>query len=121
MTDIEIARNTKLDNIEEIEKKLNISEYDIELYVKYKAKISNDVYEKLSKKENGKLILVTAISPTPLGEGKTTMSIAIADGLRKIGKNSILALREPSLRTSFWNKRRSNRRRKSTNSSYGRY
>ena len=96
MTDIEIARNTKLENIEKIAEKVEIGQEDLELYGKYKAKISNNVYKKKKKKQNGKLILVTAISPTPLGEGKTTISIAIADGLRKIGKKSILALREPS-------------------------
>ena len=101
MTDIEIARNTKLEKIEEVAKKIGIDEEDIELYGKYKAKISNEVYNKNKEKKNGKLILVTAISPTPLGEGKTTISIAIADGLRKIGKNSILALREPSLGPVF--------------------
>ena len=101
MTDIEIARNTKLERIEKIAYELNIDEEDIELYGKYKAKINDSVYEKLKNKKDGKLILVTAISPTPLGEGKTTMSIAIADGLRKIGKKSILALREPSLGPVF--------------------
>ena len=101
MTDIEIARNTKLEKIEKIAKKLNIKEEDIECYGKYKAKISNSVYEKLKDKKDGKLILVTAINPTPLGEGKTTVSIAIADGLSKIGKKSILALREPSLGPVF--------------------
>lgn len=101
MTDIEIARNTKLDNITEIAKKLDIKEDEIEQYGKYKAKISESVYERLKTKQNGKLILVTAMSPTPLGEGKTTVSIAVADGLRKIGKKSILALREPSLGPVF--------------------
>ena len=101
MTDIEIARNTKLERIEKIAKKINIKEEDIECYGKYKAKISNSVYEKLKDKKDGKLILVTAINPTPLGEGKTTVSIAIADGLSKIGKKSILALREPSLGPVF--------------------
>ena len=101
MTDIEIARNTKLDKIVDIAKKIGIDEEDIEQYGKYKCKISNEVYSKLKDKKNGKLVLVTAISPTPLGEGKTTMSIAIADGLRKIKKNSILALREPSLGPVF--------------------
>lgn len=96
MTDIEIARNTKLEKIVEIAKKLNIEEEDIEQYGKYKAKLENSVFEKRKDKKDGKLILVTAISPTPLGEGKTTISIAIADGMQKIGKNSILALREPS-------------------------
>ena len=101
MTDIEIARNTELKKITEIAEKLNIEENDLEQYGKYKAKISNNVLEKLKNKENGKLILVTAINPTPLGEGKTTISIAIADGLSKLGKNAILALREPSLGPVF--------------------
>ena len=101
MTDIEIARNTKLERIEKIASKIGIEDDDIELYGKYKAKISNNVYEKLKNKKNGKLILVTAINPTPLGEGKTTISIAVADGLQKIGKKSILALREPSLGPVF--------------------
>ena len=101
MTDIEIAKSIKLDKIIDIAKKLEIDEDDIECYGKYKAKISNEVYTKLQDKKNGKLILVTAINPTPLGEGKTTVSIAIADGLSKIGKKSILALREPSLGPVF--------------------
>ena len=121
MTDIEIARSTKLDNITDIAKKIGLDDDDLELYGKYKAKISNSVYTKIKDKKDGKLILVTAISPTPLGEGKTTVSIAIADGLRKIGKNSILALREPSLRSCFWNKRRSNRWWKSSSCTNGRY
>ena len=101
MTDIEIARSVKLEKITEVAKKVDIQEDDLELYGKYKAKISKDVFEKLQNKENGKLILVTAMSPTPLGEGKTTISISIADGLRKIGEKSILALREPSLGPVF--------------------
>ena len=101
MTDIEIARNIKLERIEKVANKIGIEDDEIELYGKYKAKISNDVYEKLKDKKDGKLILVTAISPTPLGEGKTTISIAVADGLQKIGKKSMLALREPSLGPVF--------------------
>ena len=101
MTDIEIARNTKLDKIVDIAKKIGIQEDDIEQYGKYKAKISDGIYKKVEKNEDGKLILVTAISPTPLGEGKTTISISIADGLRKIGKKAVLALREPSLGPVF--------------------
>lgn len=101
MSDIEIARNTKLEMINEVAKNVGISDEDLELYGKYKAKISNDVYEKIKDKKDGKLILVTAINPTPLGEGKTTISIGLADGLRKIGKSSILALREPSLGPVF--------------------
>ncbi len=101
MTDIEIARNTKLDNIVDVAKKVDVKEDDLELYGKYKAKFSSELYEKVKDRKDGKLILVTAISPTPLGEGKTTMSIAISDGLRKINKKSILALREPSLGPVF--------------------
>ena len=101
MSDIEIARNTKLDKITLIGNELGIKEDELELYGNYKAKISLGVYDRLKKRKNGKLILVTAISPTPLGEGKTTMSIALADGLRKIGKKAILALREPSLGPVF--------------------
>ena len=100
MTDIEIARNTKLYDIKKIAKNLGIDNEYIEIYGKYKAKIDNSIFNSDINK-NGKLILVTAINPTPLGEGKTTMSIAIADGLRRIGKNSILALREPSLGPVF--------------------
>ena len=99
MTDIEIAKQVNLENILDIAKKTNIDENDVELYGKYKAKISN--FEKYNKNSKGKLVLVTAMSPTPLGEGKTTISIAIADGLRKIGKKSILALREPSVGPVF--------------------
>jgi len=101
MSDIEIARNTKLNNIVDVAKAIGINEDNLEMYGKYKAKISNKVYENLKDKKDGKLILVTAINPTPLGEGKTTISIGLADGLRKIGKKSILALREPSLGPVF--------------------
>lgn len=101
MGDIEIARNTKLDKILEVAKRMNIEEDDVELYGKYKAKISLNTYKKLKDKKDGKLILITAINPTPLGEGKTTVAIGLADGLKRIGKESILALREPSLGPVF--------------------
>ena len=101
MTDIEIARDANLENINVIAHKTGIPEMYVETYGKYKAKISNDIMKNLENRKNGKLVLVTAINPTPLGEGKTTMSIAIADGLAKIGKKSILALREPSLGPVF--------------------
>lgn len=100
MEDIEIARNTKLEYINVIARKLNVED-DIEQYGKHKAKISLEVMEKLKNKKNGKLILMTAINPTPLGEGKTTMAIGLADGMNKIGKNAVLALREPSLGPVF--------------------
>ncbi len=101
MKDIEIARSAKLEKITDIAKKVGIDEENLELYGKYKAKISSNVYENLKDKKDGKLILVTAINPTPLGEGKTTISIGLADGLSKINKNAILALREPSLGPVF--------------------
>ena len=101
MEDIEIARNTKLERIEKIAEGIGIDEKYVENYGKYKAKISLDILKKLENKKEGKLVLITAINPTPLGEGKTTIAIGLADGLRKIGKNSILALREPSLGPVF--------------------
>lgn len=101
MTDIEIARNTTLEPISKIASKLGIKEDDIEFYGKYKAKISKDLFESKKETKNGRLILVTAINPTPLGEGKTTIAIGLADGLSKIGKKAVLALREPSLGPVF--------------------
>lgn len=101
MTDIEIARNTKLEKISEIAEGLGIENDELEMYGKYKAKISNKVYERLKEKQDGKLILVSSINPTPLGEGKTTMAIGLVDGLRKIGKNSVAVLREPSMGPVF--------------------
>ena len=92
MEDIEIARQAKLKNINEITKKLGIDDEYVEQYGKYKAKISTKLYEERKNDRNGKLILVTSINPTPLGEGKTTISIGLADGLSQIGKKSILAL-----------------------------
>lgn len=101
MEDIEIARQAKLKYITEITRELGIEDKYVEQYGKYKAKISNKLYEKKKNDKDGKLILVTSINPTPLGEGKTTVSIGLADGLRQIGKKSILALREPSLGPVF--------------------
>ncbi len=101
MEDIEIARSAKLKNVMEITNKLNIPESEVEPIGKYKAKISLNYLENLKNKKEGKLILVTAINPTPLGEGKTTTSIGLADGLNAINKNAILALREPSLGPVF--------------------
>ena len=101
MTDIEIARKAKLKPIDKIVNDLGIPEQYVHSYGKQKAKIDNKWYEKIAEQKNAKLILVTAINPTPMGEGKTTVSIGLADGLRKIGKKSILALREPSLGPVF--------------------
>ena len=101
MEDIDIARNTELKKINEIALAVGIDDDELELYGKYKAKISLDAMTRLKDKKDGKLILVTAINPTPLGEGKTTMAIGLADGLRKLKQNAILALREPSLGPVF--------------------
>ena len=101
MEDIEIARDTKLEKVTKIAQKIGIEEDELEQYGKYKAKISPKVTKRLKNKKDGKLILVTAINPTPLGEGKTTMAIGLADGLKKIEKNAVLALREPSLGPVF--------------------
>ncbi len=101
LTDVEINKNAKLEHISIIANKLGIDEEDIELYGKYKAKLSKEVFEKNKDKKDGKLILVTAVNPTPLGEGKTTISIGLADGLNRLGKKVCLALREPSLGPVF--------------------
>ena len=101
MKDIDIARSVTLDKIVDVAKKVDIEENDLNLYGKYKAKISSEFIEKTRENKDGKLILVTAINPTPLGEGKTTISIGLSDALNKIGKKSILALREPSLGPVF--------------------
>ncbi|MBE5805771.1 MAG: formate--tetrahydrofolate ligase [Clostridiales bacterium] len=101
MEDIEIARSVKLEKINKIAEKINIDDIYLEQYGKYKAKIDLDILEDYKNKQDGKLILVTAINPTPLGEGKTTVSIGLTDGLNKIGKKCIAALREPSLGPVF--------------------
>jgi formate--tetrahydrofolate ligase len=101
LTDVEINKSAKLEHISKIANKLGIDEEDIELYGKYKAKLSKEVFEKNKDKKDGKLILVTAVNPTPLGEGKTTISIGLADGLNRLGKKVCLALREPSLGPVF--------------------
>lgn len=101
MEDVEIARSTKLEKISKIAEKIGIKDEELEPYGRYKAKINLKIKERLKYKQDGKLVLVTAINPTPLGEGKTTMAIGLADGLHKIGKNAVLALREPSLGPVF--------------------
>ncbi|QQB74203.1 formate--tetrahydrofolate ligase [Fusobacterium canifelinum] len=100
MTDIQIAQAAKKENIVEIAKKLGLTEDDIEQYGKYKAKVNLDVLQK-SKRPNGKLILVTAITPTPAGEGKSTVTIGLTQALNKLGKLSAAAIREPSLGPVF--------------------
>ncbi len=99
-SDIEIAQEAKMKDIREVAKKLNLTEDDVEMYGKYKGKIDYNVLNKTESKD-GKIILVTAITPTPAGEGKTTTTIGTADALSKLGKNTIVALREPSLGPVF--------------------
>lgn len=101
LTDIEIAQNAKMLKITEVAKNLGVSEEDIEPYGHYKAKLSENLFKKTADKPDGKLILVTAINPTPAGEGKTTISVGLAESMAKIGKNAVLALREPSLGPVF--------------------
>ena len=101
LTDVQIAQSAKMEPIKEIAAKVGLSEDDLELYGKYKAKISLETIERLKDKKDGKLVLVTAINPTPAGEGKTTTMIGLAQSLNKIGKKTVVAMREPSLGPCF--------------------
>lgn len=102
LTDIEIAQKNKMDKITDVAKKIGLASDDLELYGDYKAKISFSKLKELqNSSKSGKVVLVTAITPTPAGEGKSTVSIGLADGLNRIGKNAIIALREPSLGPCF--------------------
>ena len=96
-TDIEIAQEAEMMPIKNVAEQLGITEDDIELYGKYKAKISNEYYEKIKDNEDGKLILVTAINPTPAGEGKTTVTVGLGEAFGQLNKKAVIALREPSL------------------------
>lgn len=100
-SDIKIAQQANMEHITKIADKLNLSEDDIELYGKYKCKISLEALKEKQKNKDGKLVLVTAINPTPAGEGKSTVTVGLGDALRKMGKNSIIAMREPSLGPVF--------------------
>ena len=100
-TDVQIAQEAKMIHIKEVAEKLGLKEEDLVYYGNYKAKVSLDVLERLQAKEDGKLVLVTAINPTPAGEGKTTTNIGLSMGLNKLGKTAITAIREPSLGPSF--------------------
>ena len=100
-TDIQIAQEAQMLPIKEVAAAYGICEDDLELYGKYKAKLSDELIEKTKENKDGKLILVTAINPTPAGEGKTTTSIGLAQAFAKLGKNCLLALREPSLGPCF--------------------
>lgn len=96
-TDIQIARECNMKPISEIAKRLDIDEDNLELYGKYKAKLSPKLWDKIKNRKDGKLVLVTAITPTPAGEGKTTVSVGLGQALCRVGKNAVVALREPSL------------------------
>ena len=100
-SDIEIAQEAKMIHIRDVAAKLGISEEDLEFYGKYKAKLSDELEQRVASNEDGKLILVTAINPTPAGEGKTTVSIGLTEALNKLGKKTMAALREPSLGPCF--------------------
>ncbi|WP_308613011.1 formate--tetrahydrofolate ligase [uncultured Eubacterium sp.] len=101
LSDIEIAQNAKMKDITEIAQNLGILPSELEPYGHYKAKINDSVFDRLHEKKDGKLVLVTAVNPTPAGEGKTTVSIGLGEAMNKIGKNAIVALREPSLGPVF--------------------
>ena len=100
-TDIQIAQDANMQHIKDVAARYGITEDDLELYGRYKAKLSDSLIEKTKDKEDGKLILVTAINPTPAGEGKTTTSIGLAQAFGRLDKNCLLALREPSLGPCF--------------------
>ena len=100
-TDIQIAQEAKMLPIKDVAAQLGIEEDELELYGKYKAKLSNELMERIKDQDNGKLILVTAINPTPAGEGKTTTSVGLGQAFGKLGKKAVLALREPSLGPCF--------------------
>ena len=100
-TDIEIAQETEMQHIREVAKTAGVDEKYLEQYGNYKAKVDYNILKDMADKPNGKLVLVTAINPTPAGEGKTTTTVGLADGMRRIGKNVMVALREPSLGPVF--------------------
>ena len=100
-TDIQIAQEATMLPITEIAEQVGLTPDDLEMYGKYKAKLSDECMERLAKEEDGKLVLVTAINPTPAGEGKTTTSVGLGQAFAKLGKKAVLALREPSLGPCF--------------------
>ena len=100
-TDIQIAQEAEMKHIREVAEAAGIAEDELEFYGKYKAKLSDELWERIKDREDGKLILVTAINPTPAGEGKTTTSVGLGQAFAKLGKKSIIALREPSLGPCF--------------------
>ena len=101
LTDIQIAQQTELNNIKEVAAKIGITEDDLEMYGKYKAKLSDEYMDSVKDNKNGKLVLVTAINPTPAGEGKTTVTVGLGQAMCKLDKKAVIALREPSLGPCF--------------------
>lgn len=121
LSDIEIAQQTEMEPIEKIAQKINLESDHLELYGKYKAKIDFETLEKSQEGSTGKLILVTAINPTPAGEGKSTVTIGLADALSRLGKSTMIALREPSLGPTMGIKGGAGRWRICSSCSDGRY
>ena len=101
LTDIEIARGAEMKKITDVASALGVEPDELELYGNYKAKLSDSLLKKLEEKKSGKLVLVTAVNPTPAGEGKTTVTIGLGDSMNRIGKKTVIALREPSLGPVF--------------------
>ena len=100
-SDIEIAREANMQPIQTVAEKLDITADELDLYGKYKAKLTDELWERIKDRPDGKLVLVTAINPTPAGEGKTTTTVGLGQAMDKIGKKAIIALREPSLGPCF--------------------
>ena len=100
-TDIQIAQEAQMEPIGKVAESIGVYEHELEYYGKYKVKLSDEMWERIKDNENGRLVLVTAINPTPAGEGKTTTTVGLADGMRRIGKKVMVALREPSLGPVF--------------------
>ena len=100
-SDIEIAQRAKMLPISKVAEKLGITEDEIEQYGKYKCKLEKSLWDRVKNNKDGKLVLVTAINPTPAGEGKTTTTVGLGQAMTKIGKNAVIAIREPSLGPSF--------------------
>ena len=100
-TDIDIALEAEMKPIQEVAARLDIAEDELDLYGKYKAKLTDELWNRIKDRADGKLILVTAINPTPAGEGKTTITVGLGQAMEQIGKKAVVALREPSLGPCF--------------------
>lgn len=128
-TDIQIAQEAKMEHIKDVAARAGIEENELEFYGKYKAKLSDELWEKIKDREDGKLVLVTAINPTPAGEGKTTTSVGLGQAMAKLNKKCDYCTSRTIFRTLFRNQRRSGRRRlfagcadgRSESSFYGRF